>query len=388
MVRGFKTDKFVVRQRGIMIKKITKIMENKKLVGSNNSPNLTTSNSSTTLGTGLNYYHHNYSYPNNIPITYLEFTGLPYYYPIPCVTIQAFQPLVQLVNSPSIMNYQRTILNKFPEAFITVNKSRTKIFGNNVYLSDETDFEIELFNPSNETLGVKFMVNGKYISDNHFVLYPGKRFVLDRYLNDNKKFKYITYTIDDTIESKGAVVNNGLIQVEFYREYQPLSHLNILDTIHRTNFNMNIGTTDGTTNGTTNVTNTVNNNNTYTTNTGTVNGITGPIIDNGCPNTLTNVSLSYSEYNSVITPDCVDTTGSGGFVEIETGMVVIGEESKTLFGSADIQFDYFSVSIKTFKILPLSQKPIVAKDLIPLCKKCKTKGKKNHKFCVNCGTKL
>ena len=53
--------------------------------------------------------------------------------------------------------------NTAPQAFITINKNRVKQFGNKVYLSDKTNFEIELFNPTQFKYGVKFKMNGKYI---------------------------------------------------------------------------------------------------------------------------------------------------------------------------------------------------------------------------------
>lgn len=112
-------------------------------------------------------------------------------------------------------------LSKNPECRITVNKSRLKEFGSNVYMADESEFEIEMFNPSTETLGARIKINGRYISESIFVLYPGQRMLLDRFLDDANKFKFKTYTVSNTKEAKEAIVDNGNVQVEFYRETIP-----------------------------------------------------------------------------------------------------------------------------------------------------------------------
>ena len=48
------------------------------------------------------------------------------------------------------MYYQTNVLA--PSAFITKDKKRLKQFGQNVYLNNGEEFEIELFNPSSNTV--------------------------------------------------------------------------------------------------------------------------------------------------------------------------------------------------------------------------------------------
>jgi len=357
----------------------------------NYSQNTTTGNSSTsncTINT-LPYYS-TYTYPNYPgwwPQTYPGWIN-PNYAPIQQIINV---PIVkQIVVTPAML---RGVLNKNPEAYITVNKSRTKMFCNNVYIADETDFEIELFNPSNEILGVKFRMNGQYISESHFVLRPGMRVFLDRYLNENRKFKYVTYNVEDTKESKDAIAQNGLIQVEFYREYLPsapsydanqykcsgsfgqpdnrtLYGSGNIGGLTSESVNCNYAHTAGTINPTTTVT-TTNVGTTTSNNAGYVDGVYG--------------------YKTNINNACMDWLEPQTFsekTEIETGMIAKGEESETEFTTVDMQFETSLNVLKTFKILPLSHKPIEAKDLIPKCSTCNAKGKKEQKFCANCGNKL
>ena len=310
------------------------------------------------------------------------------------------QPLVHIIQVPIVQTVpvyvpaQRTALNKQPEAHITVNKSRTKLFGNNVYIQDETEFELELFNPSNETLGVKFKINGNYISDNHFVLYPGKHMFLDRYLNENKKFKYVTYTVDDNKESKEAIVNNGLIEIEFYREYVS----NTVDLNKKINERTIFGSPDNSNifrmNSSTNTVNlnsmTIGTNINYC-NIGTTTNYDSILTTtNNDPMIYENNTSINNFYDSSIKP-CLDWTVDTSQElkdEIETGMITKGSKSDTEFDEVDINFEMSYVTLKTFKILPLSQKPIEAKDLIPKCNICQLKMKKDSNFCSNCGSKL
>jgi hypothetical protein len=51
-----------------------------------------------------------------------------------------------------------------PVAYITQNKQRIKQFGDNVYLSNGDEFELEIFNPTTTKVLAKIEMNGKLIS--------------------------------------------------------------------------------------------------------------------------------------------------------------------------------------------------------------------------------
>ena len=107
-----------------------------------------------------------------------------------------------------------------PTAFITVNKGRRKIKdGKFVYLQSEQEFEIELFNPTSQTVLAKIKMNGKLISTSGIVLRPGERVFLDRFLDTPEKFKFDTYEVSGNNSSvQKAIAKNGLVQVDFYNE--------------------------------------------------------------------------------------------------------------------------------------------------------------------------
>src|ERR1035437_3413694 len=65
-----------------------------------------------------------------------------------------------------------------------------------IYLKDEEDFEIEIFNPTTESILAIISVNGKQISSSGLVIRPGRREYLDCFLDSKKKFKFSTYEVD------------------------------------------------------------------------------------------------------------------------------------------------------------------------------------------------
>ena len=60
--------------------------------------------------------------------------------------------------------------SKEPSAFITVRKQRQKQNGKNVYLHDRTEFEIELHNPTNDSILAKISLNGNRISNSGIIV--------------------------------------------------------------------------------------------------------------------------------------------------------------------------------------------------------------------------
>ena len=75
--------------------------------------------------------------------------------------------------------------SKEPSAFITVRKQRQKQNGKNVYLHDRTEFEIELHNPTNDSILAKISLNGNRISNSGVVLKPSEKHFIEK-LNDNQ----------------------------------------------------------------------------------------------------------------------------------------------------------------------------------------------------------
>lgn len=107
-----------------------------------------------------------------------------------------------------------------PQSFITKNKQRVKQYVDTVYLENGDEFEIELFNPTQNKVLAKIELNGVSIGSG-IILRPGERVFLERYLNEPKKFKYETYFVDGNDASvESAIQRNGDVIVSFYNEIQ------------------------------------------------------------------------------------------------------------------------------------------------------------------------
>jgi len=256
------------------------------------------------------------------------------------------------------MYYQTNVLT--PSAFITKDKKRLKQFGQNVYLNNGEEFEIELFNPSSNTVLSKIKINGNYLSGGGLVIKPGQRVFLERYLDDARKLKFETYEVDGTSnEVLDAISKNGDVVIEFFDEYKPPVWTNNISYFSGTN---PVWT---------------NNMNNYLINIG---------VNTGTPN------VYYSSRNS---GDCTlgsTTTSSTGPILkckkfLETGRVEKGGSSNQSFSYTNNPFNSWTVSKSEWKILPNSTKPYESKDLKVYCTECGGKRKKDsHKFCPSCGT--
>jgi hypothetical protein len=249
------------------------------------------------------------------------------------------------------------------QAFITKGKQRIKQFGSNVYLNNNDTFEIELFNPNQKQILAKIKLNGSYISGGGIVLRPGERVFLERFLDENKKFVFSTYSINgDSKEAKKAIELNGKVDIEFYAEYEPIYYTN--------SFWFSSGTTQ--------ITGT-NFNNTLTCGT-TANTFT---------NDASTKSLSF-EPTSFKQPLRDDIRKRSLSKEIETGRVEKGETSNQQMKYVNATFNTYSFSIISWQIKPNSQKPYTASDIVKkYCTECGAKIKKDtFKFCPNCGTRI
>ena len=113
-------------------------------------------------------------------------------------------------------------LRREPTAKVSLRKNVLKVYNIDgedvVYLPKGAQFEIELFNPTHGRVLAKIELNNKNISNSGIVLKPGERVFLERYLDEDRKFLFETYEVEDSLEVKEAITNNGLILVTFYEE--------------------------------------------------------------------------------------------------------------------------------------------------------------------------
>lgn len=235
-----------------------------------------------------------------------------------------------------------------PSAWIVSSndRGRKSIKNGNVYLKDGEEFEIELFNPLLISVLADIKLNGQSISKTGLVIKPGQRFYLDCFIDDNKKFVFNTYDVDNTEEVNEAIKNNGLLEVFFYKE-SVISLENWKKSFDRVIVerypiyypsypsapwyqpSVYYGTGQ-------------NGFGVCTTNSGTTCNVNTSIGD------ITFSSSGNELFNSK---------------SIETGRVEKGEKSKQKFKEVDMEFDSFYIVSTRVQILPESRRPIETKDI-------------------------
>lgn len=242
-----------------------------------------------------------------------------------------------------------------PTAHVSVRKNRVKQYGGSpikVYLKNNQEFEIELFNPKNTPVMAKIKLNGSYISTKGIYLKPGQRVFLDRFIDTPNKFLFSTYEIDaNNANAVNAIANNGDLVVEFYDEMikynqSPLwltTTNTVMDWFDINSMGGGVGL------------------NAYYSNTSSMGEVKQP------------VTRSKSK-------------------SLETGRVEVGGNSSQKFEQVNGDFNSWSSTIVSYKILPDSQEPVTAHQITNVnkfCGACGTKITKPHyKFCPNCGEKL
>lgn len=256
---------------------------------------------------------------------------------------------------------------KEPTAKVSVNKSLLKKYnvkGADCYfLEDGSNFEIELFNPLQETILCKIVFNGERGEQEGLVLRPGERVFLERYLESNNKFVFETYEVDDSEETEFAIKKNGLVRITFHKEvwnwpnYSTATYTSPYITIPS---NPNIFYCDST---------------------------SGTLTSGSCTTTITNMATaaSYTLNGAVEIGAISDMVNT-----VETGRIEKGDESNQSFAFVNRDFSYSAFHFVEFKLLPQSHKSKTSDDLKvrKYCTQCGKKAKAKDKFCSACGNKL
>ena len=251
-----------------------------------------------------------------------------------------------------------------------------------VYLNDGTEFQIYLKNPYQTHTGIRISVNDKPIG-NMLVLRPGQSFWLDRFLNENKKFLFSTYEVENSKEMEYATAKNGKVKIEFFHEKEDSlvyvsaypSHIYYSASPINNGYNATYGT----------VTNSVN----------TVLTASDAIRD------MDDQSLSFSidslndvkvEVNGTVDGARVDRGQTKRLMKqgtMETGRVEKGGASDQTFDVCDIEFNTWPFKTEVIQILPNSRKQIRPEDTRrKYCSQCGKKVGPKDKFCSNCGARL
>ena len=265
------------------------------------------------------------------------------------------------------MYYSTPSVNVGCTAHITRNRNRSKIYGDSVYLKDGENFEIELFNPTTARVLAKINLNSSSISESGIILRPGERIYLERFIDTNNKFLFETYEVDKSDEALKAIIDNGMLEVSFYKESLPLTNYTGSGYFKGSLYNptINIGGSTGI----------------Y---------YSSDVFGSYCSDS--NFSLGGTTINNLFTTTSMtndSVKGSNASNSLETGRVERGESSNQEFRSVSANFmDIAETTIK-YRILPESQKPLEASSIRNYCTDCGTRMKKQTwKFCPNCGSKI
>ena len=253
-----------------------------------------------------------------------------------------------------------------PSAWIVnpKDKGRKSIKGDKIYLDDNQEFEIEIHNPLKESVLADIRLNGGSIAKTGLVIKPGQRVYLDCFVDDRKKFIFQTYTVDGDQESLDAIVDNGLLEVFFYKE-QAVTLQNWNDRFHKviiheyhpvyypvyprwypTYYTLGTGGTGTIT--TCNSINTLTTTSAYNTS-----SAYGGVLNNGSyGSSFTNCSLTSG---SLTSGSAYYNSPVGG--SLETGRVEKGEKSNQQFVDVDMEFEKNYIHHLVYQLLPSSRKP-------------------------------
>ncbi len=245
-------------------------------------------------------------------------------------------------------------------AYISKNKNRLKIYEDkNVFLNNMDKFEIELHNAWNVQALAKVYINNKPIYSGGFIINPGQRVFLERFVSKNASFVFETYEVENTQENKNAIEYNGEVRVEFYKESTPIittnSHFTWNEPIWKTSEDPRI---------------------TYTSNYSSSIG----------PNSRKLFSCSADMDNAVYFGDTIKTRSIVD--NIETGRICEGEKTNQVFTDGHGSFESYWTNMYIYKILPYSQKPQEFSELKRYCPNCGKKVLPKHKYCSNCGERI
>lgn len=242
---------------------------------------------------------------------------------------------------------------------VLVNNDRQKIYQSQegigrIYLNGGTEFKIEFISKSTEVTGLKVKINGKYLSNRFIALKPGERFVLDSFIEEQRKLKYEEYSLasindehynvseDSYMSSKAS-----LIEIEEYTEMYLNNNLSFKTTSY--NESMNI------------VSNFIDLNQTF-----------GGNLPGNLGGSLSNIDKSTKK---------TDCNKKGSFISK-------GSTSNQKLIKNDYEFNLYPIFTTSIMLLNISHKPIESKDFKKYCTNCGKKISPKNNFCGNCGTKI
>jgi len=252
-----------------------------------------------------------------------------------------------------------------PEAYIAVNKNRVKVYDNGkVFLKNKQTFQIELYNPTKADILAVIYINNVKIEGGGIILRPAERVFLERYLTENRKFVFSTYTASGTRRQlEEALEDNGVIRIEFHREQRPFlnsgfqfrDHLNEL--YNKSNIRRCKGSNE---------------------------------------RNIGAQSFDYSLYSHTFDAsqqniNFCSCSMDSAINEVETGKIEKGGSSDQSFQYVDKDFETQYFTFTQYQLLPVSQQRVYGKETYKVrryCENCGNKVSAKANFCPNCGSRI
>ena len=263
-----------------------------------------------------------------------------------------------------------------------------------VYLNDGDEFQIKLFNPYQERIGVELSVNGKDLG-NMIIVEPGQTVWLERFIRENRKFLFKTYEVENgNSDVENAIKNNGLIEFRFYKENDDPYRVVINDYQSaiwtNTDLNYLIYTTRTDTNPIYQFNNSLTGNASYYGGVELTSAVNTPYC--GTNSNIKPIVCSFNESGSkCCSSNSIKDAGSRTTKcrsTKETGRVEKGDCSTQTFGTTEFRNQIVFDSTYIL-ILPESEKPYTKCDLQKrYCPECGRKVNPKFKYCPYCGGKL
>ena len=254
-----------------------------------------------------------------------------------------------------------------PEAYITTNKNRVKVYSSasesNIFFKDNTNFEIELFNPTFTRYMAKIWINDKLISTSGIVVNAGQRVYIERFIDTPNKFLFETFKVDDVKETTKAREKNGKVKIQFYSEQTKGRTL-----LYEGGPSIN---------------------NIFYSNSGGLVGTSTPTFA-GYSSGTSNFDITSDTNSRRISLTSMDSLSLHSQPkQTETGRVGQGDKSEQEFKSTTGDFYEYPSYLYEYHLLPESLKGIEPEDIRHYCPECGTRQKKSSwKYCPNCGTQL
>ena len=261
-----------------------------------------------------------------------------------------------------------TILSKNPR---TSSLDELRIYNENtIFLNDGIEFQIRLFNPLTEKIGVKIGLNERF-SESILVLNPGQDVILDRFIDDQKKMLFETYLYDsDNKQSQKAIVNNGNVTIQFFKEKinNPIWISNTIYYPERTIY-------------------------------GSPNQFDNIVYNSNSAGKPYNISTNITSTNIIGNSTYTCSTDSLQFKNDEpktrskklkeTGRVEKGDKSEQNFKTIQIQFEPFYFHKIDYNLKPTSENENLNIQIREYCTSCSYRIRnKKYNYCPKCGTKL